>query len=311
MKRLWTIVIAVLLFAVTFISGCISQSVNKTQTAESDISSVSVYYIRENSADLVAESINVPDTSKKGQIKFLIEQLINPPSGKISPLCDGTELRSVSIKNEIAVIDFSEEFLKDDDLKKTLAPVAVAKTLCSLSFISGTHIFVEGQEATGADGKPLGILRESDLVLGSDTPAKQGETVLTLYFSDDSAEFLVPERRTVEIAAGDTVEKNIINELLKGPQQSGHFKTISSETKLLSIETKNNVCFVNFSKEFVDKHSGGTSAERLTIYSIVNSLTELNTIDKVQFLIEGKKREEFVHMVLNEPIVRETSIVKQ
>ena len=33
--------------------------------------------------------------------------------------------------------------------------------------------------------------------------------------------------------------------------------------------------------------------EKMTIYSIVNSLTELKEIDKVQFLIEGEKVKEF------------------
>lgn len=33
--------------------------------------------------------------------------------------------------------------------------------------------------------------------------------------------------------------------------------------------------------------------EKLTIYSIVNSLTEVNTVNKVQFLIEGEKINEY------------------
>lgn len=273
-------------------------------------SAIAVYYISESGTDLVANSIKLPDTSRKGQVRHLIEQLITPPVGKISPLCDGTKLNSVTIRDEIAVIDFSEEFSKKDDLKQTLAPVAVAKTLCSLDFISGVQIFVDGQEAIGADGKPLGIIYESDLVINKGEPTQAPKTTLVLYFSDENAEYLVAERRNIEIASGDTIEKAVINELIKGPTEGGRAKTIPQETKLLSIETKNNVCFVNLSKDFVDKHPGGSTGERLTIYSIVNSLTELGTIDKVQFLIEGEKREEFIHMVLNEPIVRNKTIIR-
>lgn len=309
MKRCLSIMGILLISAVLLFTGCGNEAGSETQANNSNISA-DVYYISGSGSDLVEEQLDLPDSSRKGQIRYLIEQLISPPDGNVSPLCDGTTLNSVTIKDDIAIVDFSKEFLNEDDLKQALAPAAVAKTLCSLDYISGVQILVDGQEATGSDGKPLGIIRESDLVINRGEPTQAPKTTLVLYFSDENAEYLVPERRTVEISSGDTVEKVILNELLKGPTEGGHYKTIPSETKILSVETKDNVCFVNLSKEFVDKHSGGTSSERLTVYSIVDSLTELGTIDRVQFLIEGEKREEFIHMVFNEPIVRDKSIIK-
>ncbi len=307
MKRHTFTIGIILLSVLLLLAWCVK---NYKDAQDETQSAIAVYYISESGADLVANSITLPDTSRKGQVRYLIEQLITPPSGKISPLSDGTKLNSVTIRDDIAVIDFSEEFSKKDDLKQTLAPVAVAKTLCSLDFISGVQILVDGKEAIGADGKPLGIIYESDLVINKGEPTQAPKTTLVLYFSDENAEYLVAERRNIEIASGDTIEKTVVSELIKGPTEGGHAKTIPQETKLLSIETKNNVCFVNLSKEFVDKHPGGSTGERLTIYSIVNSLTELGTIDKVQFLIEGEKREEFIHMVLNEPIVRNKTIIR-
>ncbi len=305
-RRTFTIgilLLAVLLLLTWFVKNY------KDEQGETD-STIAVYYISESGADLVAEPVTLPNTSRKGQVRYLIEQLITPPAGKVSPLNDGTTLNGVTIQNDIAVVDFSKEFSKKDDLKQTLAPVAVAKTLCSLDFISGVQILVDGQEAVGADGKPLGIIYESDLIINKGEPTQAPKTTLVLYFSDEYAEYLVPERRNIEIAGGDTIEKSVVTELIKGPTEGGHVRTIPQDTKLLSIETKNGVCFVNLSKEFVDKHTGGSTGERLTIYSIVNSLTELGTIEKVQFLIEGEKREEFIHMVLNEPLVRNRSMMK-
>ncbi len=307
MKRFFALVSVVLLTTSLLLTGCFGNN----QVSESDISSVNVYYISESGSDLVADTISVPDISKKGQIKFLVEQLIHPPVGKVSPLSRDTKLRSVSLKDEIAVVDFSDDFMNIDELKLTLAPVSVAKTLCGLSFVSGVEILVEGEPVTGIDGKPIGVILESDLVLGDAGASKDSEVSFVLYFSNESAEFLVPERRTVKLTKGDTVEKAVLDALIKGPEESNHSKTVPPETKLLSVETKDNVCFVNLSKEFVNKHSGGVAAEQLTVYSIVNSLTELGTVDKVQFLIEGEKKEEFIHMVFNEPIVRNKSIIRQ
>ncbi len=311
MKRCISMVGMLLLSFMLLLSSCGPKEPAST-TAGSTETKASVYYINGNSSELIEEDISIPDTSRSGQLKFLIEQLISPPAGKVSPLPEGTKLNSVTIQNDIAVVDFSKEFADGDSLKQTLAPVAVAQTLCTLEYIAGVQILVNSEEATGSDGKPLGVIRETDLIInGGNQPSAAPKTTVLLYFGDEMAEYLVPERRNIDIAAGDTVEKIIVEELMKGPSEVGNIRTIPQEAKLLSIETKDSVCFVNFSKDFVDKHSGGTTGEKLTVFSVVNSLTELGTIDRVQFLIEGEKREEFIEMVFNEPIVRNSSMIKQ
>ena len=309
MKRCMAFCGLLVLSVLLFLAGCKNVATNNTATGDASVQA-DVYYINAASSDLVAETVTVPDDTRKGQLKFLIERLITPPEGKISPLNDGTKLNSVTIQTDIAVVDFSKAFQNKDDLKNTLAPAAVAQTLCSLDYISDVQILVNGKDALGTDGKPLGVIRESDLVINQDgSLVATPKTTLTLYFGDEDAEHLVPERRNVEIPAGDTLEKIVVTELIKGPTQAGTMRTLPQETKLLSIETKDNVCFVNFSKDFVEKHPGGTAAEKLCVYSVVNSLTELGTIDRVQFLIEGEKREDFIHMSFNEPILRNSTII--
>ena len=68
---------------------------------------------------------------------------------------------------------------------------------------------------------------------------------------------------------------------------------------------------MNLSKEFKSEHIGGTAAETMTIYSIVNTLTEeLDTIEKVQFLIEGQKVDEFIHYSFKEPFDPDLSLIR-
>ena len=105
------------------------------------------------------------------------------------------------------------------------------------------------------------------------------------------------------------MEKLVMSELIDGPKKENNVQTIPTGTKVISVETKDGVCFVNLSKEFIDKHPGGTTAESITIYSVVNSLTELGNVSKVQFLIDGEKREVFKHLVFNEPFERDVSLV--
>ena len=59
---------------------------------------------------------------------------------------------------------------------------------------------------------------------------------------------------------------------------------------------------MDLSEEFVSNQPGGTAAETISINSIVNTLTELEHIDSVQFRIEGNVREVLIHHALDRPI---------
>jgi len=137
-----------------------------------------------------------------------------------------------------------------------------------------------------------------------------GPEKITLYFGDNQAMYLVPEER--EVAKGNrTLEEVIIAELIKGPTKPGSTRTIPEGTKLISVSVVDGVAYVNFSKEFQTKHWGGSAGEMMTIYSVVNSLAKLEGIEKVQFLLEGKKQESILgHMDTTQPIAPDWKLVK-
>lgn len=133
----------------------------------------------------------------------------------------------------------------------------------------------------------------------------------TLYFPDSNAEFLVPVE--VEIPKGtESLEKMILEALIKGPGKEDLGRALPIETKILSITKENDTAYVDFSREIETKHWGGSTGETFTIYAVVNSLTELEDISKVQFLIEGSKDESIAgHYALNEPFERNEQLIKK
>lgn len=155
--------------------------------------------------------------------------------------------------------------------------------------------------------KKIGLLKDNDeatpvssIVLNEEEAKKLADKIpVRLYFTnnDNSKLFLEIRYIPMEEAKKSTsaLATAIVEELIKGPTKSSGLKpTIPEGTKLLQpVSVENTVATVNLSKEFVDNHPGGKAAERMTIYSIVNSLTELVDIHKVEFLIEGKTREEY------------------
>jgi hypothetical protein len=119
-----------------------------------------------------------------------------------------------------------------------------------------------------------------------------------LYFSNSDNSKLMKEIRYIPLKdAKDTASlaSVIVKELIKGPSRGTGFKaTVPEGTRLRSpVSVDAGVAAVDFTKEFVDKHPGEKEAETITIFSIVNSLTELKDIQKVRFTIEGKTLKEF------------------
>ncbi len=138
-----------------------------------------------------------------------------------------------------------------------------------------------------------------------------------LYFSDTEESYLVGEKR--EILKKSQVRdeaKETVAELIKGPKGGPKGKlipTVPPRTKLLTLQIdEKGVAKVNFDKALSKDHPGGSSAEMVTVYSIVNSLTfNFPEIKKVQILIEGEPAETIAgHLSLDQPISPKLDLIQ-
>ncbi|MFW5986448.1 MAG: GerMN domain-containing protein [Halanaerobiales bacterium] len=131
---------------------------------------------------------------------------------------------------------------------------------------------------------------------------------IQLYFSTPDAMYLQPEERSITT---DQPYRDTLILLIEGPETAGLNKTIPKGVKLLEIKVDEGTAEVNFSKELAANHWGGSAGERLTIYSIVNTLTQFQEIERVQILLDGENVETLVgHMDLSRPLERNREIIK-
>ena len=215
--------------------------------------------------------------------------------GMLPSVPSEVDFLSVGLVKDNAVIDVSSGFHRLKNTEKVICRAAIVWTLTSLDFVDGVVITVDGQPLRDNNGREFGPMNRGNVII---EPAISAETteyaILTLYFSNYNGTDLITEERVIEVNANQTNEKTILEQLIAGPEKSDARRTIPAETKLRDVTTtKDGICYVNLSQDFVSKHSGGEMEEKLTIYSIVNSLCEVDYIDKVQFLIEGKKVDQF------------------
>lgn len=144
------------------------------------------------------------------------------------------------------------------------------------------------------------------------TPDIKEEKVkeVVLYFANkeyietgnESLEKFIGEKRTVEYE-NMSLEEAIIEELKKGPKKSESETVIPETITILDVKVSNGIAFVNFDKKGL---SGGSMEEDFILGQIMDTLFELDHINKVQFLINGEKAESLMgHFDISEPFDKE------
>ena len=135
---------------------------------------------------------------------------------------------------------------------------------------------------------------------------------VNFYFSGLGEEKkLVSEKRTIIAGSPDIAVKNAVQELLKGPTQSYHFPLIPAGTKLLNVETYENIAEIDLSQEFLENSLDTRILDEYIIYSIVNTLTEIPEIEGVIFYIEGIRIKIYGNVDLSVPAIRDKEYIDE
>ncbi len=287
-KKIFTISI-ILILLILIISLVFLFKNNKLAEDES----INVYYLDNTSNTLVYEKKQLLQNNEL-ELEEILDSMKEQPktlSNATSVVPEDLTILSYEyLENNTLKVNFSSEYKNMDETEEILFRSAFVWTVTELDNIENVNIYVEDEPIQKGDGTDMGDLNRENVVLNPTiSPENTEEREVILYFADEEELELVKEVRTIEFKQSQSIETNIVEQLIQGPEEEGHYRTIPEETKIRNIKTEGGICYVDLSSEFVTKNTGGSSAEYFAIYSIVNSLTELEEVNKVQFLIEGEK----------------------
>ena len=120
------------------------------------------------------------------------------------------------------------------------------------------------------------------------------QTIVSLYFQNKSTGELVPEGRLIDVKLLlNEPYKTLMELLISGPKNEQLEKLIPEGTVVNKIELKNDILYIDLSKEFIENHKGGELLESNTIYSIVNTMTGLTEVNSIKILIDGEMNKSF------------------
>lgn len=249
-----------------------------------------IYYVNNEETNTLTRDYSSDTVKTDRLLQELLAQLGRIPD-KLeyeAPLANGFDLLGYSLDSGQLTLNFDEKYKSMDGMKEILTRAAIVRTLTQIPEVSYVSFTVQGEMLTDSSGMAIGTMSADTFIENAGDEINAYEKVnLRLYFASEDGSRLVEEnRRNVVYNSNISMEKLVVEQLVKGPLMDGAYPTVNSSTKIVSVSAKDGICYVNFGEDFLTSPSN-VNAE-VTIYSIVNSLVELSNINKVQISIDGE-----------------------
>lgn len=274
------------LLSVFILSAC-SNNQGKVDNLETQKSVENyIYYVDKNETKIVGQPYIPKGTTTEELIEEYLEALnVEPEDISLKKSKPEGIIIDDSLINEDNTLSiyFNSEYSNMTAITEVLCRASYVKTLCQIEGIEYVEFYVGGQILKGINDKPLSM-RADDFI--NDTSAEA--VYVTVYFANKKGTALVESHLEIRNAGNIAVEKLILDRLIEGPvieNQDSMLKTLPADTQLIKVTTKDGICYVDFNDKFLSATEG--IKPEIVIYSVVNSLVELSSINKVQFTIDG------------------------
>ena len=287
MKKL----IAYILLPLMLLTSCSS-------TRNNDYVTCSLYYYADEMQDSIsAKKITLENSSPKELAEKLFALLSSPESKKTFPIVTpDIKLAEISAKGRECTLTLSSRYLELPEQKRAEINTCVTHTMCSLPGI---------EQVTITCGETSSTFTADDFIIVSPRTFHNMFTA-NLYFANENFDMLTKEERTISLESDKSLEYLVLTELIIGPSDISGRPLLSEKIKINSVEVSEGICIIDFSSDFITKTSHNEITEQLTVYSIVNTITELPMINSVRFLIDGNAGYGFESIDISKPLTNKS-----
>ena len=278
----------ILIMIICMFSGC-SKSSKLKKNGE-----IYLYYTNKDRTKLISKTYNPEGDDTIAQIEEVLNQMNTSAKKKncITAKPESVEISGYTLYDKTVNIDFSPSYYEMSKVTELLCRSAIVLSITQIKGVDYVIFTVNSQPLVLDGNNEIGSMKAEDFVAGEESNINSFQNLnIVVYYANTS------------------VEKLILDKLISGPELSQYQRTIPSNVKLLSVMTKDGICYVNFDDSFMTE-STDVSPE-LEIYSIVNSLCELSYINKVRISINGETKVKFKDSIsLEYTFTRNLDIVK-
>lgn len=241
----------------------------------------------------------------------LLQRIIDGPEGRRSKSAIPSEITSVTynLGAQAVAVNLGSEFNDVPTERKILCEASIVRTLCQLDDVIGVSFTAGDQPVCDRNGVAVGMLTPDSFVENDGAMINAYERAeLRLFFADGEGQHLVEKVENVTYNSNISMDRLVVDNIVRGPDSTDVYATVNPATVVNSVMTQDGICYVNLSDDLLNKTTN--VSDEVLIYSIVNSLTEIGNINKVQILIDGAEDARLGEMDLSALFERNLELLK-
>ncbi len=285
-RRFYKLFCAFLIAVACLFSGCGATTNGVQETSLVEDAGAYVYYQAGDGYQLTMVACELLAEDLESQVSELYEKLKSPEDSQYAAAVpESLQLLSFTLDGTTLSMNFSSDYTSMSATDEVLCRAAIVNTMMQLEEVEGVSFLVADQPLVTSSGSTIGVMTSDSFELSVNQTLN--ETELTLYFTDETGQWLKSEQRTVVYRSGQSLEKLVVEELIDGPSEDDNYPVLDSSLSLTGISVTDGICYVYFDSSFLQNTL--EVADYIPIYAIVNSLSELSGISRVQFVIDGSQ----------------------
>lgn len=308
MKRLSLIILTLLL--TLGVTACAS---NQTTDEEGK---TRVYYLNSSGTAIVYETIELnalnPSEAVNAMVALLDRAPADPTLKKVKP--DSVLVQDWSLINRVVTLNFTPAYSVIEKSVEILTRAAIVNDFCQIDGVDAVFFQVSGRPLLDYHGEIVGNMKAEkfmDILNRSEKETK--DVILAVYFATGNENEIDAVRIKVNVPVDKRTEEIILEQLIAGPNEAlkdaGFFGTIADETEINKVIVKNNICYIDFDKKFLDNPDGISNETK--VYSIVNSITGITRINKVKITVEGEENKQITELETDGFLLENPGIIRE
>ena len=269
------------------------------------------YYHRADIGYRGSEGVVAPETRELSGISGDLDALValycaGPLDPELSsPLPPDVRLLSSSLYDHVLTLRFSDALAQLTGVDLTVAAGCLARTFLPLTgarvlILTADGALLGGDTSLTVTLDDLGLRDDSLDLLHAEYP---------VYYASMDRRHLIRETVTIRHASPEELTMQLLEQLLTPPAGTTLRSALPSGTRFLSVSVSNGLCTVDVSREFESRRFYAMSAQCLSLLSVVNTLTVLEEIDRVEFTVEGDLLIRYGSLSITAPLVRDERCV--
>ncbi len=275
--------IMILVLAAGFFSGCGSNEIVVNPNG------FYLYYLDNEGVSLKQKSYSLKGKTTEEKVSEILTLLSDEgESGDYNvSIPKNVEVMEYELKNGILELHFSKTYKDLSAVPEVMLRASLVKTMMQLDDVNAVEFYVENKPLTDSSGKEFGAQNDETFLtsFGEETDDIESDR-FTLYYVSENGKSLVKVETTIYYTSNSALESLVLEHLAEDPQKKGARAAIAEGVRVLDVSVSDGICYVDVDQNFLSQTTGIST--QAAVYAIVDSLTELNGIDKVQLLINNE-----------------------